>query len=194
MVPHSYPLLPNEKINAKLLSKEQKTEAKKRIKALEKRDNDKLKTDEAKNDFESLIYAFKDFLQEDENAKYETRERIEELVQKVSDAQDWLDDAGNEVGYKEYQTKSYDLQSEFSKLKVRKQEHLFREENVPLVFDRLRQMKDEIPQIQEKKPWLSQDEMKDLGEKIDDLYNWLDEKVAEQNEAGLAVEPIFTVD
>lgn len=37
------------------------------MKALEKRDNDKEKTDEAKNDFESTIYAFRDFLREDEN-------------------------------------------------------------------------------------------------------------------------------
>jgi len=48
----------------RLLTKEQKEQARKRIKALEKRDNDKLRTDEAKNDFESLIYAFKDFLSE----------------------------------------------------------------------------------------------------------------------------------
>jgi hypothetical protein len=51
----------------RLLSDESKKEAKSRLKALEKRDTDKLKTDEAKNTYESLIYEFRTWLNEDEN-------------------------------------------------------------------------------------------------------------------------------
>jgi hypothetical protein len=51
----------------RLLSDDSKKEAKLRIKALEKRDTDKLKTDEAKNTYESLIYEFRAWLNEDEN-------------------------------------------------------------------------------------------------------------------------------
>lgn len=120
MVTRTFPLLPAENLpaNFRLLTKEQKDAARKRIKALEKRDNDKLRTDEAKNDFESLIYAFKDFLQDDANLKYTTES--DELLEKLQKASDWLDDAGSDVGYKEYQTKGYDLQADFSKLKNRK--------------------------------------------------------------------------
>lgn len=50
--------------------------------ALEKRDTDKLKTDEAKNDFESLIYEFRDFIDEESNHKYEKPEEIEKLSDK----------------------------------------------------------------------------------------------------------------
>lgn len=194
MVPRTFPLLPAENLPSsfRLLTKSQKDEARKRIKALEKRDNDKLKTDEAKNDFESLIYAFKDFLADEANLKY-TNE-AESLHEKLEKAQDWLDDAGSDVGFKEYQTKGYDLQSDFSKLKTRKQEHNFREENVPVVFDRLRQMRDETGGLMEKKPWLNEEEVKDLAEKIEDCYSWLDGKMQEQEEAGLASEPAFTVD
>lgn len=52
-----------------------------------------------------------------------------------------------------------------------------REENVVMVFDRLRQMKDEIPEILAKKPWITEDESKDLSDKIDEAYSWLDEKM-----------------
>lgn len=91
---------------------------------MEKRDNDKLKTDEAKNSFESLLYDFRDFLRDEENEKY--TDELDQMFDKCDKEADWLDDAGPEVGYKEYQTRSYDLQSMFSKIKVRKQEHLFR--------------------------------------------------------------------
>lgn len=110
MVPHSYPVLPEEtKHNVRLLSKEQKKAAKTRISALEKRDNEKFKTDEAKNNFESLIYALRGWLQEDENLVYEKGEEIEKLIEQCSKAEEWLDDAGAETGYKEYQTKGYEL-------------------------------------------------------------------------------------
>lgn len=64
----------------RLLSKEAKKSALARIKALEKRDTDKLKTDEAKNSFESLIYEFRSWLQNDDNAVYETKVEIESLL------------------------------------------------------------------------------------------------------------------
>jgi molecular chaperone DnaK (HSP70) len=83
----------------RLLSKEDKKDAKARIKALDKRDQDKAKTDEAKNDFESLIFEFRDFLRDDENQVYDEPSEIERLLEKCQEAEDWLDDAGSDVGY-----------------------------------------------------------------------------------------------
>lgn len=68
IVPHVHPIHANETLHGvRLLTKEQKKQASVRIKALEKRDNDKFKTDEAKNSFEALIYEFRSWLNEDEN-------------------------------------------------------------------------------------------------------------------------------
>jgi hypoxia up-regulated 1 len=123
MVPHNYPLFANETVHGcRLLTKENKKAAKDRIKALEKRDNDKYKTDEAKNTFESLIYEFRSWLNEDENQVYESKEEIERLIEKCNSGEEWLYDAGDEVGYKEYQTKGYDLKGDYSKLRTRKSE------------------------------------------------------------------------
>lgn len=141
-MPHTYPLEPEESlINIRLLSKEAKKEAKSRIKALEKRDNDKLKTDEAKNEFESLIYEFKDWLNDDENSLYDSPNGIEDMIKECDKNMEWYEDAGNEVGYKEYQTKAYSLSGDFSKLKIRKAEHKFRQENLEVVIENLTNMK-----------------------------------------------------
>lgn len=55
-------------------------------------------------------------------------------------------------------------------------------------------MKDKLPAILEKKPWISEDDAKDLFDKIEDTRNWLDEKIEAQAKEGLAAEPVFTAD
>lgn len=131
VVPHVYPLFANQTLHGnRLLNKDQIKAAKDRIKALEKRDSDKFKTDQAKNTFEALVYEFRTWLNEEENQVYESKDEIEKLVDKCNKGEDWLYEAGEDVGFKEYQTKGYDLQGAYSKLKVRKQEHQFREKEL----------------------------------------------------------------
>ena len=51
----------------RLLSTDNIKAAKRRMKDLDKRDEEKKLTDEAKNKFESLIYEFRDFLRDEDN-------------------------------------------------------------------------------------------------------------------------------
>lgn len=103
MVPHSYTLKYDEEVfGIRKLTEEQKKEAGKRIKALEKRDEDKLKTDEAKNDYESAIYEFRGWLNEDENSVYITESQREQMLETTEKAEDWLYDDGSDAGYKEF--------------------------------------------------------------------------------------------
>jgi hypothetical protein len=44
--------------------------ARERMRSYEKRDEDKIKTDKTKNDFESVIYAMRGWLNEEENNPY----------------------------------------------------------------------------------------------------------------------------
>lgn len=76
--------------------------AKKRIKALEKRDEDKHKNDEAKNTYETDLYAFRGWLNEDENAAYISEKDKDEQLESLVKAEDWLDEDGSEAGYKVY--------------------------------------------------------------------------------------------
>jgi len=62
-VPHSYPVDPKVTyVGARTLNDIQIKDAKKRIKALEKRDENKKLTDEAKNSYEELIYEMRGWL------------------------------------------------------------------------------------------------------------------------------------
>lgn len=45
------------------------------------------------------------------------------MIEKCNSGEDWLYDAGDEVSFKEYQTKGYDLGAEYNKLRIRKSEH-----------------------------------------------------------------------
>jgi hypoxia up-regulated 1 len=67
--PHNFPLgnIGKEFKGQPTLTKEQIKSAKDRMRWFDKRDEDKIKTDKAKNDFESVIYAMRDWLNEDEN-------------------------------------------------------------------------------------------------------------------------------
>lgn len=52
------------------LTREELQTSKDRLRWYEKRDEDKAKTDKAKNDFESVIYAMREWLNEDANQVY----------------------------------------------------------------------------------------------------------------------------
>jgi hypothetical protein len=53
-------------------------------------------------------------------------------------------------------------------------------------------MNDQLPVILESRPWITEDEGKDLSDKIDEMRQWLDEVIAEQEKVGLVGEPVFT--
>jgi hypothetical protein len=101
------------------------------------------------------------------------------LVAKCNSGEEWIYEAGSDVSYKEYQTKGYELQGAYSKLKTRKQEHAMREELLPAVLSGLADMRDRLPEILEQKPWISEDEGKDLADKISEMRSWLEDKIKE---------------
>ena len=92
----------------------------------EKRDEEKAKTDKAKNDFETVIYAMRAWVSEyPEHIPYiGTTEELEEILGKLSSAEEWLlDGEGEYATYQEYNTKFEELDKIFSALKSRKEEH-----------------------------------------------------------------------
>ena len=103
IVPHTYPVEFDETYpQVRTLLPDQVKDAKKRIKALEKRDENKIKTDEARNAYESLIYEFRGWLRESENEDYVKESDREDLFTMLEAAEDWLYEDGADLGYKEY--------------------------------------------------------------------------------------------
>lgn len=117
-VPHTYSVAIKEKLHSvNLLDDNQVKEAKARIRALEKRDEDKFKNESAKNTFETLIYEFRGFLNEEENNAFTEEKDREAHIEKTRTEEEWLDDEGSNAGYKVYQDRTYDLKSKYSKIK-----------------------------------------------------------------------------
>jgi hypothetical protein len=77
--------------------------AKDRVRSFERRDEEKIRTDKAKNDFESVIYSFRDFLNEDDNLPYIPEGEVDETRSKLTTEEDWLlDGEGENAGAFEY--------------------------------------------------------------------------------------------
>lgn len=96
IVPHTFNVeeITETPIGARLLTKEQKKEALKRIKALDQRDKDKKMADEAKNAYESMIYSLRDWLRDDDNTVYVDESERDALFTKLEDGEEWLYDDG----------------------------------------------------------------------------------------------------
>ena len=95
----------------------------------EKRDEDKVKTDKAKNDFESVIYSMRDWLNEDENNPYIPQGETETLLNRLSKEEDWLlEGEGDTATYKEYEQRFGELNKIITAFKSRKTEHGQRED------------------------------------------------------------------
>ena len=194
-VPHQFPVAVEEELHgARVLTKDQLKAAKDRIKALEKRDTDKRMTDEAKNSYESLIYEFRAWLREEANEKYVTEEDREAKLAMLEEAEDWLYEAGADVGYKTYQEKQYGLMADKTKFDKRREEHLKREEKVPQIMESLDESRTRGHEIREHMPWVTETEQNDLIEKIEETRDWLEKKLEEQSQVSLTEDPVFKWD
>ena len=111
------------------MSKEQLDKAKERMKQLEKRDEEKVKTDKAKNDFESIIYAMRDWINEEHNQPF-IAGGVDDLLGQLTSEEDWLMDEGDRSTHHEYNRRYEALNKELSAFKNRKQEHSERDETV----------------------------------------------------------------
>ena len=139
IVPHSFNVdnITETAIGARLLTSDQKKDAKKRIKALDGRDKDKQMSDEAKNAYESMIYSLRDWLRDDDNEKYVDEAEREALFTKLDDGEEWLYDEGANVAFSKYEWRTKELKEEQTKFNNRKEEHSSREKLLPQIVEGL---------------------------------------------------------
>ena len=63
---------------------------------------------------------------------------------------------------------------------------------MPKIFKGIQKWKNEIMDLTENKPWITDDEKNDVLEKIEDMNSWLEEKVKEQAEKKLTDDAVLT--
>ena len=91
------------------LTKEAIEASKKRLKWFGKRDEDKIKTDMARNDFESMIYKMRDWLRDEDNAVYAEEASREAMLANLTEMEDWLYEDGASANYTVYEGKHKEL-------------------------------------------------------------------------------------
>jgi len=105
------------------MSEDQLRVGKARMKWYNTRDQEKIKTDIAKNDFESMIYKLKDFLREDDNFPYVEEEVRDEYMEKLTEMEDWLYEDGSDLNHTVYNNKAKNLTNDFNNWSNLKNEH-----------------------------------------------------------------------
>ena len=151
-------------------------------------------SDEAKNAFESLIYSLRDWLRDDENEKYVDEAEREALFTKLDDGEEWLYDEGANVSYTKYQEKSYELTVLQTKFNNRKEQHSSRDQMIPQIRDALEASRSQAHMIREAMPWVTEQEQQDLVDKCEEMRDWIEKKMAEQEKLSIMEEPAFTMD
>lgn len=194
--PHSFPLNRSDKkfTGAPSLNKEQLQKAKERLRWYEKRDDDKKKTDQAKNEYEAIIYTMRDWLSEDENAVYVGMEERESIIAKLAEEEEWLlDGEGEFSSHIEYNQRHFDLRKKYDQFKSRKEEFESRVEAVNLARKKFSKIEDELNELSEKKPWIKEEQKKEVSEKIEEVKKWLNTNIDKQNQSPLNEDPVFKV-
>ena len=149
-------------------------EARDRIRAYERRDDEKIKTDKAKNDFESIIYALRDWLNEEHHQAYVKNTEIEEMLTTIAKEEEWLiEGEGDTANLTEYQLRHGDLNRKFNTYKSRKSEHGMRDDVIKAALLKLEKVQDNLESLAKKKSWITEDQKLDVWEKLNDTRDWL---------------------
>lgn len=163
------------------MSKLQLQEAKDRLRAFEKRDEEKAKTDKAKNDFESIIYALRDWVSESENIQFVgSNEEVEKILEDLREAEDWLENDGYMSTFDEYNKRFLALFKHSQSFKTRKDESERRDPAVSEAKKRIESFLDKLEELGRKKAWITEDQKKDLADRITEFTQWLEESVEKQ--------------
>lgn len=195
MSPHTFPVkkVMTTHIGSTQLNADQMKTAKQRLRNFDKRDEEKFKLDEAKNNFESILYSFRDWVQTEENIPFVGEERQEEILKEIMEHLDWLDYGDSDkASYKDFNEKYVSLRTEKNKLVERQEEFSKREQLVEKARDKFADLKEKTLKIREKKDWVTEEEVKEVTDKIEETEQWLEEKMNEQSQLTPLQEPAFT--
>lgn len=142
------------------------------------RDEDKIKTDEAKNNFEALVYEMRTWLRDEDNEAYVEEEPREAWIEKLNELEDWLYEDGADANYTVYRKKREEINKDFTVFKQRESFDKEKEKTVSASKKVLTKIIDKVAELAEKKPWITEEEKKDLLEKVEEVRKWMEDELA----------------
>jgi hypoxia up-regulated 1 len=166
--------------------------AKSRLKWYTRRDENKIKTDEAKNNFESMIYTMRDWLREDENAPYVEESVSAAHIEQCTEWEDWLYDEGSNLMYNVYEDMFKNMTKDLNSYKARKS--LF--ETRPEFIEKTNQALDKMKEVMEEdfESAATQEEKTDVIDKISEVKTWFNDLADQQSTLKKHEDPILNLD
>jgi len=176
---------------ASQLTEDQLKAANKRVKWYKKRDEDKIKTDVAKNDFEAMIYKLRDWLREDDNAPFVEEGERDGYIERLTELEDWLYEDGADANYTVYEGKAKNMTKDFDRFNNRKVLDEERPKSVESARKVLTKILDKVAEMKDAKPWITDEEKKDVTEKLEEVKKWLEETLVAQDKLAKHEDPVF---
>jgi len=144
------------------MTEDQLRVGKARLKWYKERDEDKIKTDIAKNDFESMIYKLKDWLREEENWPFVKEDVREAYMEQLTEMEDWLYEDGADQNHTVYSDRAKNLTRDFNKYDGLKQEETHRKMIIEKTNEALKGYESRLEDIKVNKTWITEEEISDV--------------------------------
>ena len=169
-------------------------ESKAKLDALAQKDKERMMLEEAKNKYEGYIYYIRNKLIDDEEdvSKVSSEEQREALRKSGEEAEDWMFDEGFTADLKTYEAKYEELSAPAEKVFFRVAELSARPKAIKALTSKLDKVEALMKKWETTMTHITEEERKEVLDKVEEARKWVEEKVAEQEKADQTADPVFT--
>jgi DNA repair ATPase RecN len=168
-------------------------ESKAKLDALAQKDKERMMLEEAKNTYEAYIYFIRNKMSDDEDkiAKVTSEEQREALLKSAEDAEEWMFDEGFSADLATYQAKYKELSEPAEQAFFRVAELEARPKAIDALTKKLDKVVDLMKKWETTMEHITEDERKEVLDKVDEAKAWIEDMVKKQEEADPTGEPVF---
>lgn len=153
-------------------------ESKAKLAEMNRKDEERVKLEAAKNKVESYMYTIKNKLVDDEEtlANFSTEEQREACRQAALDTEDWLDGDGYTADLATMEDKYAELSTPFEKILLRVKESTDRPEKAAKLTKKLKEVEDLMTKWETTMPQVTEEERGEVMAKVEAARKWLSDK------------------
>ncbi|XP_002974987.2 heat shock 70 kDa protein 17 [Selaginella moellendorffii] len=171
-------------------SEDQVAQFRSRLDRLKELDDEKRQTEEAKNNLESYIYTTKEMLDTIKDlSKVSTEKQRQEFLARLDEAGEWLYSDGEAATASEFKKRLGELKAIGDPIFFRLEQLTARPAAMEAARGSLVESEAAIHEWKEKKPWISDAEVRKEGQK---LVDWIEAKESEQAKVADHEQPAFS--
>eukprot|EP01026_Neomeris_dumetosa_P026568 TRINITY_DN21687_c0_g1_i8.p1 TRINITY_DN21687_c0_g1~~TRINITY_DN21687_c0_g1_i8.p1 ORF type:complete len:379 (-),score=137.98 TRINITY_DN21687_c0_g1_i8:228-1223(-) len=166
-----------------------------KLKKMEEQEEEKRQTEKAKNELESFVYELRDKLADEEGSffKVTTSEFREKLSGKLLEMEDWLMFEGESETAPIFKDKLKVLKKDSDPVHRRVFEFEHRDKAIEELRGVINLVKISVVAWPDIKPWLNQTDIDALVKQADDVNEWLETKLKEQEGLAVYEDPVLKV-